>query len=156
SRRCVTRGSRQARSGGPSMRPFAELEARLRRALTLALIAAVIGVVICAYGFLQEPAFFFPAYLIGFLLCLGIALGNWALILIHNLTGGVWGLAIRPVSRAAVSTLPALGLLFLPLLFGLSVLYEWANLSHSQNDALLERKSDYLNVPFFQIRAAIY
>jgi len=105
---------------------------------------------------LRVPAVFFPAYLIGFLLCLGIALGCWALSLIHNLTGGDWGIAIRPVLRSAVSTLPALGLLFVPLLLGLPVLYEWAQTTHAEHDALLQAKSDYLNVPFFQIRAAIY
>ena len=138
------------------MKPLAELRDRLGRVQRLLLVAAVIGVLVCAYGFLREPAFFFPAYLVGFLLCLGIPLGCWALISIHNLTGGEWGIAIRPVLRSSVLTLPAVGLLFLPLLFGMPILNEWANSSHAEHDALLQAKSDYLNVPFFYLRAAIY
>jgi hypothetical protein len=138
------------------MKPLAELRDRLRRIQLLLLVAALVAIAIGAYGFLQAPEFFFPAYLVGFLLCLGIPLGSWALMCIHNLTGGDWGIAVRPVLRAAVLTLPAVGLLFIPILFGMPVLYEWSNASHAGHDAILQAKSDYLNVPFFQLRAAIY
>ena len=138
------------------MKPLTELRERLRRIQLMLLVAALVAILIGAYGFTQAPEFFFPAYLVGFLLCLGIPLGSWALMLIHNLTGGDWGIAVRPVLRSAVLTLPVVGLLFIPLLFGMPILYEWSSASHASGDAMLQAKSDYLNVPFFQARAAIY
>jgi hypothetical protein len=46
--------------------------------------------------------------------------------------------------------------LFVPLLFGLSALYPWVNRELVAQDALLQHKQPYLNVPFFLLRALSY
>jgi hypothetical protein len=53
-------------------------------------------------------------------------------------------------------TLPLLLVLFLPLLFGLTNLYEWARPEEVAHDALLQHKHVYLNVPFFVVRVGLY
>src|SRR5205823_14623750 len=100
---------------------------------------------------------FFRSYLVAYLGVLGIALGSLAILMVHHLTGGAWGTALRGVLEAATRTLPLLALLFVPLLFGLRDLYRWANwdaaeVSHSD---ILVRKMQYLNVPAFHMRAIV-
>jgi succinate dehydrogenase hydrophobic anchor subunit len=49
-----------------------------------------------------------------------------------------------------------MAVLFIPLLFGLSHLYLWAQPDAVANDPLLQHKAPYLNVPFFIGRAIFY
>jgi hypothetical protein len=51
---------------------------------------------------------------------------------------------------------PLLALLFLPVVLGVSSLYEWADAGKVAHDPLLQHKSVYLNVPFFLARAVLY
>ncbi|TMA82880.1 MAG: hypothetical protein E6J77_15170, partial [Deltaproteobacteria bacterium] len=120
------------------------------------LLVGIAGLAACAAGAAANPAAFFRAYLVAYLFWLGIALGCMAIVLIHYLTGGAWGLVIRRVLESGTRTLPLLALAFLPLAFGLRELYEWARPEVVAADALLRHKSAYLNAPFFLVRAAIY
>jgi hypothetical protein len=122
-----------------------------RRAL---MVGAGAGLLTVA-GALFSPAQFFRSYLFGFLFWIDIAVGCLSLALIHNLTGGMWGLAIRRILEAGTRTLPWMALLFLPLAFGLPQVYEWARPEALQDD-LLRKKALYLNRGFFLLRAAFY
>jgi hypothetical protein len=53
-------------------------------------------------------------------------------------------------------TLPVMALLFLPILFGMRSLYEWANPEDVAKHPALGLKAGYLYGPFFLVRAAIY
>ncbi len=121
-----------------------------RQALRAGLAAlAVVGLCVL---FAPRAALF--AYLSAFLLWSGIPLGCAAILMLHHLGGGRWGLPIRPTMEAATITIPVLLLLFVPVALGLSQLYPWVHGSH--HDHLLERKQAYLNVPFFLTRAAAF
>jgi hypothetical protein len=119
------------------------------------LIAGGAGILLCALGFFLDRPAFYRAWLVGWLYWLGIALGCLAIMMLHHLTRGAWGLVARRVLEAAGRTLPVLALLFLPLLFGLQELYPWAR-PEAKADHLLQAKAAYLNVPFFVARAALY
>jgi hypothetical protein len=120
-----------------------------------ALRIGVGGLVACAAGFAAlGKEQFFRSYLLGFVFVFGIAFGCLAVQMIHALTGGRWGMAVRRPLIAASSTLPLLGLFFVPLLAGMPALYPWAR-PEAAHDALLVRKAVYLNVPGFAIRAAL-
>src|SRR6185436_7165377 len=69
---------------------------------------------------------------------------------------GAWGVVIRRPIGAAARVLPVLTVLFLPIVVGMHHLYEWTNAEIVAQDALLQHKQPYLNVPFFVVRAAIY
>jgi hypothetical protein len=115
-------------------------------------VVGVAGVLLGA-----PPEQFFRSYLIGFMLCLGIALGSLAITMIHHMTSGGWGMVSRRAFEAAARTLPMLTLLFLPIaIFGMKPLYLWARPEVVANDAVLQMKAPYLNVPFFLGRAALY
>ena len=121
-----------------------------------ALVCGSAGVILASALGIWEPASFFRAYLTVFNFCLGIPLGCLAILLLHQLTGGVWGYALRPILHAAAATIPVLGLLFVPLLFSLPILYPWARADEVAADPLLQHRSIYLNTTAFTIRAVVY
>jgi hypothetical protein len=126
---------------------------RSQRAL---LGAGVLGLAVAGAGGLVDPDQFFHSYLVAYLFFTGIALGSLGLVSLNHVTGGRWGVVIRRVCEAAMLTLPLLLLLFLPLLLGLTNLYEWARPEAVAHDAVLQHKQPYLNVPFFIVRVGIY
>ena len=65
--------------------------------------------------------------------------------MIHQLSGGAWGVVTRRIFGAASRVLPVLTLLYLPLLFGLHDLYEWTHHEVVEADPILSGKARYLN-----------
>ncbi len=76
--------------------------------------------------------------------------------MLHHLVGGRWSAMIRRLLETGAMTLPLMAMLFLPLLFGLTTLYPWANAEHVQQSELLQQKTVWLNIPFFLGRSALY
>jgi hypothetical protein len=130
--------------------------ATLERFQRLAAGAAALGLGLTLVLFFLDPAAGFRGWLYAFLFWSGVALGCLSLALIHNLTGGMWGLSIRRLLEAGSQTFPLLALLFVPLLFGLPTLFPWANAQVVAGDELLRHKAAFLNVPFFVGRAVFY
>jgi hypothetical protein len=123
-----------------------------RRLLTVGIAGGLISVV----GLWTNPAQFFQSYLVAYMFVLGVTLGCLALGMVHQLSGGAWGVVIRRPIGAASRVLPVLTVLFLPLVFGMSYLYEWTHADIVAGDEVLQHKQLYLNVPFFLIRAVFY
>lgn len=121
-----------------------------------ALIVGAVGLALTGAGAFLDAGQFFRSYLFGFLFWNGVAVGCLSIALIHQLTGGMWGLVARRVLEAGARTLPLCALLFVPLAFGLPLVYEWADHARVQADPILKQKELYLNVPFFLARAAFY
>jgi hypothetical protein len=128
----------------------------LHRFQRWSLLVGLVGLALCAVGAFFNLDQFLRAYLMAYFFWLGIALGCLAIMMVHSLTGGAWGIVIHRFLEAGARTLPLLALLFVPLVFGLQHLYIWARPEAVAADALLQHKSAYLNVPFFLIRAAVY
>ncbi len=121
-------------------------------ALVVGGLALVAGIV----GGMAHAQIFFRGYLVGFLFCVGLALGSLAVLMIQYLTGGVWGIVIRRQLEAATRTLPLVALMVIPILLALPMLYPWARPEVVANDPLIQHKTIYLNVPFMIARAVIY
>ena len=120
------------------------------------LLAGGVGAALCAVGLLVNPAQFVRSLLPAYMWILSIALGSLALVMVHQVSGGAWGVVIRRILGAASRTLPLLTLLFIPIALGLHALYPWADEAHVAEDPILQWKQPYLNAPFFLARAAIY
>ncbi len=120
----------------------------------LALGVGILGLALSGLGWFLEPRQFFISYLFAEMVWVGVALGCMAFLMIHYLTGGKWGWPIRRFFEAAARTLPLLGLLFIPLLFGIHYLYPWAMPARVAADEILRHKHPYLSVPFFTARSA--
>src|SRR5882724_6873940 len=114
-----------------------------------ALLVGGAALALSILGGLADPGQFFRSYLVAFVYWLSIALGCFAISMLHHLSRGAWGLMIRRVLEAASRTLPLLALMFAPLLFGLGHLYHWARPEELQADPLLQHHSAYLNPRFF-------
>lgn len=118
--------------------------------------AALLGGAASAAGAVLAPEAFFRAYLVGWLLWLQIALGSLGLLMLHHLTHGAWGIVLRRPFEAAAATLPALAVLFVPILLGMRHLYPWSDPAAVAADPLLQQKAAYLGVRAFTLRAALY
>jgi hypothetical protein len=130
----------------------------LDRARQRALLVGVGGLTLGALAGLAvlgvERSLF--SYLIGFVFWTWVALGCLALAMLHQLSGGGWGVVIRRPLEAAARTLPLMLVLFVPIALGLDHVYEWARPELVEVDRVLQHKHAYLNVPFFLARAALY
>jgi hypothetical protein len=121
--------------------------------------AAMVGVIglvaLVAGAFVNRPQFF-QSYLVAFIFWSGVSLGCLALLMVHHLSGGAWGLVIRRILEAAAKTLPLVALLFVPLIFGVEHVYEWAQPELVAKDPILLHKAPFLNTPFWVARTLIY
>lgn len=122
----------------------------------IALGVGGLGLVATAIGFVTNADQFYRSWLLAYIFVLGLPLGSLALLMLHHLTGGGWGLVIRRSFEAAARTIPVMALLFLPIAFGLHSLYEWSHADVVAADAIVAEKSIYLNVSGFLIRAVLY
>jgi hypothetical protein len=117
---------------------------------------ALLGAIACAILGAANPKQFFFSWLVSFLFFLSLALGALFFVLFQYAAQGGWGIVLRRIGETTFAMLPVMAVLFLPLLFGLGDLYEWAAPGAAEHDALLDWKAPYLNVPFFLVRAALF
>ncbi len=122
-----------------------------------ALIAGVVGLVICIIGVVKAPDRFFPSYLLAFMFVLGLSLGSLGLLMLQHLTGGNWGIIIRRPLESATRVLALVAVLFVPIFFGMKYLYAaWLNAPPSGEGALSEFQRAYLTLNGFRVRAILY
>src|SRR5919201_6806199 len=96
---------------------------RLQR---LALLFGLVAAGLCVLGYFVHPAQFFRSYLMAYMFWLGVVLGCLAILMLHYLVGGRWGVVIRRGLEAVTRLLPLMVVLYIPLIFGLPELYAWA------------------------------
>ncbi len=115
--------------------------------------AAGAALLLVAYAISARDAFL-QAWLVAWLFLLAIALGGMANVMIHELTGGEWGLVLRPPLEAAMATLPLLALAALPLGLGIHDLFPWAR-SDAAAKGLQAPNVAWLNAPLFLLRSTL-
>ncbi len=128
----------------------------LRQHQRTLLTAGAAGLLLSAVGGIFNPTQFFQSYLMAYMFCLGATLGCLALGMVHQLSGGAWGVVLRRPIGAASRVLPIMTVLFLPIVIGMGRLYPWTHPDLVAHDEILQHKHIYLNTPFFLVRAAIY
>jgi hypothetical protein len=127
------------------------------RPMRMALIIGVVATLISLIGFFVSGApMFFQAYIIAFCFWIGASLGSLGFLELHFLVGSRWGLAIRRILEASAGTIWLMGILFIPLLLGLSNIFPWAKPGYVPTVAWPAFQNAYLYLPFFIVRAVIY
>jgi hypothetical protein len=122
----------------------------------MALAVGIIGTIaLIGGGYMVGAEQAMRSYLIGFIFWGGIGIGSLGLLLLQHVTGGAWGLVIRRIVEAGSRTLPWVGLLALPLIIWMPVLY-WNWYYVDPHDAVVVHKSAYLNYWFFFARTVLY
>src|SRR5207237_2699422 len=124
------------------------------------LILLVIGGALSALHVLPfDLSHAFRAYLLGFTFWTGISVGSLAIMMLHHLSGGGWGVVLRRIFEAATRVLPLMAVLFLPVLAGvfLRQLYPWTIPAIvAESHAIQHKQALYLNIPLFIARAVFY
>lgn len=134
------------------------------------LIAAAVGLVVFVglaftplagpHGLMQSAT----SYLVAFNFWLGLPLGCLALLMMQYLTGGAWGVLLRPVLESGARTFLLLAIFFVPLVVALFAgavsPYPWARpleqVASGEVLTELQAKTRILNPPFVLARAIVY
>ncbi|MBN2412524.1 hypothetical protein JXQ31_12620 [candidate division KSB1 bacterium] len=119
-------------------------------------LAGAAGIILSVIGYLFNARQFFYSWLTSFAFWMSIALGGLFLTLLHHLTGSVWSVVLRRLFETLMKILPLLILFFIPVALGIHELYHWSHEDAVAGDLLLQKKSPYLNVPFFIVRTVLY
>jgi hypothetical protein len=90
------------------------------------------------------------AWLICFAVASQVPIGSLVLLMIHRLSGGVWGSAFAPVLQPAALCLPLAVLAFVPIALAAHVIYPWIGSGDATSAVHL-----YLNTPAFLARSAV-
>ena len=124
--------------------------------IRVAFLTGAAGIVLSGIGYLLNAGQFFYSWLTSFAFWVSIGVGGLFLTILHHLTGSVWSVVLRRLFETAMKVLPLLLLFFIPVALGIHDLYHWSHGDTVANDLLLQKKTPYLNVPFFIIRTVIY
>src|SRR5438477_9456873 len=90
-------------------------------------LAALISIVACIAGYIQDPDRFFRSYLIAFAYTCAVGLMAFFFVMVQFLSGSAWSVTMRRIMENIMITLPVGALLFVPLAFGLHHVYPWTN-----------------------------
>jgi hypothetical protein len=121
-----------------------------------ALACGVVGLILTvALGFTNWQQFF-RSYLVAFVYWMVFAMGCMAILQLHHMTGGRWGLPIRRILEAGTRTIPVMTVLFLPVVVGMSRLYPWTQPGSLGDDPAGNFRRAYLSPNFFIVRAVVY
>ena len=119
-------------------------------------IIGAIGIIASIVLAMSNPEQFYRSYLIAFLWVLGPTTGCMALLMVHHLSGGAWGLGVRRIYEAAARNIVLVAILFIPIVIGMTHIFEWTHADLVAKDPILKHKEPYLNATAFVIRAVIY
>ena len=108
----------------------------------------VVGAATFIYGLMQpEPWQAWAIYLVNLVFWSGLAIAGPAVAAMMQLTEARWSPSIKRVALTTGGFLPFSFVLFLVFFLGMGTLYPWVN-----NPAMVEKKAQWLNVPFFVLR----
>jgi hypothetical protein len=138
------------------MTPSETLRPQMDRMQTRALIIGLIALALSLQGLFRNAAHFWQSYLFGYIFWSGLALGCLGVFLLHNVTGGNWGVAIRRFIESGLQTLPLVAVFAVPIFFALNMLYTWTNPEVRAHDFAVGHKAAYMNAPMFILRTVIY
>jgi hypothetical protein len=137
--------------------------AAVNRAQTLGWGIGGVALVLALIGAAVSPDKFFHAYLVSYLLVLGLTVGSLGLLMLQHLTGGIWGIVIRRSLEAASRNIWLIFLMFIPIVLGMKYFYSgngeetgWLNSPKTGEHALTAWQQGYLTTHGYLIRAVAY
>src|SRR5215467_13812806 len=140
--------------------PPAVLDRMRSRCLMVGAVFSAL-LVILAFVFKDKGSWtvFLRAWLFSFMFWLGLTTGSLLLLMLQYTSGGNWGRVGRRIWEAAAGNWWLMLLAWLPIAFGMKLLYPWANVPSDPakyqeflNHFGAEKIHLYLNPTFFWIR----
>lgn len=119
-----------------------------------------VGAILVAVAWFASSHFYL-SYLVGYMGVLSICLGALFFVMIQHITRAGWSVVPRRLAENIAGALPVMLLLFIPIIAGFEEIYShWthAELVEGQPnfDAVIAKKSGFLNTQFFFVRAILY
>ncbi|MDB4935541.1 MAG: hypothetical protein JWP87_2513 [Labilithrix sp.] len=105
----------------------------MRRIAGKSLAVAALGGAGVLASALADPAHAMRAWIAAYGFGVSTALGALLLVMIFHVTHAAWPIVLRPQLMRIVATLPLFAVLFVPIAFGLRLVYPWAHASHGWN-----------------------
>jgi hypothetical protein len=127
--------------------------------LGLGVLALLVTAELYIFGDPAEHSTVLAGYLVAFVYWVGIAVTATIWNAIFHAAAAKWMVVLRRVLEGMGASLPVFVFFFVPILFGMSILFPWVSPSTAMSAEqlqLLSHKAPYLNVPFFLVRAVIY
>ncbi|CDX56382.1 conserved membrane hypothetical protein [Mesorhizobium plurifarium] len=118
------------------------------------LAAGIAGLVLCVLGVWLDAKAMLGAWFPAAIFALSLPLGALTILMVHGLTGGRWGEAVRQPLRVIAATLPFALVLLVPVLVRLDLVFPWAGADTAMLPEKVREKLAYLNAPFFLLRFA--
>tara|TARA_Y100000994_G_C15643261_1_gene422157 strand:- start:24 stop:1160 length:1137 start_codon:yes stop_codon:yes gene_type:complete len=110
-------------------------------------ILGVVSTALSYLGYLNDIEHFYHSYLVSFVFWMTLSLGCMFFVLMHFAMNATWSVGMRRIAETSMSLIPYLCLFFIPLYFGMDILYEWTH--HKM-------KQPYLSKDFFLARTLFY
>ncbi len=124
-----------------------------------AAIVALVGVIVFVIGLVVDPGRAWLSYLMAFAFAFTIVVCALVFLMLGYITNARWMAVVRRPTEIVVLALPAIAVLFIPIVFGLAWLYPWhtppADLGEHERH-ILEMRAPYLNTIALVIRAVVY
>src|SRR5215472_7067790 len=117
---------------------------------------ALVSLILCAFGYIQNPERFFQSWLIAFSFTTGIGLGAFFFVMAQHLAGSAASVTVRRIMENIMITLPVGMLLFLPLAFGLKYVYSWTHPDIVAASKDIQAKGAFLSEKWFVARTYVY
>ncbi len=114
----------------------------------------VVGLLGVVAGWAVDPRQLGFSYLLAFMFFLSLCLGSLFLVLVHHLFDASWSVPIRRLTEHLACLLPAMAVLFIPLVVLGPHIYAWMDPAAAADHAL-RAKAAYLNRPFLYVRAVL-
>jgi hypothetical protein len=130
-----------------------------RRLIPACLIFSCIGMALTGLGVALAPEVAFSAQLVAVTYVLSLSVGLVGFLVISHSMNAGWPTAVRRPAEAGAMVMPVVGLLFVPIFFGLRHLYPWAHIDAITEPLVREavqHKQAYLFPAFFTLRALAF
>ncbi len=129
-----------------------------RKVVLVSAVVAVLGLALLAVGLAIDPARAWLSYLMALAFAISTSVGGLILLMIGYAANARWMAVVRRPMEIVTLPLPALAVLFVPILFGLEH-YPWhtppAGLAAHELE-ILEHRAPFMSTAGFAIRTAVY
>ena len=130
-----------------------------KRAQTIALVAALIGLIGLGVAFIQgATSAAFASFTFGFVFWMTLTIGACSLTYLHHSIKATWSLSILRIVEAGNKTLWWMLVCWAVMAFGMvnHYLYAWANPANVAASGLLQRKAWFLNPTSYIVWSLIF
>lgn len=116
-------------------------------------VVALITTGVMAFSAVDSRLHALVAYVVGFAVSVGLALGCLGYVMIFQQTNAGWATSIRRIAEVVASCIPWCIVLFIPVMVFAGTIYHWF---HDEGNIIYQKKETFLSPTFWYVRSGIY